>query len=134
MHPTYREFIAGRVHAAILTARASALVNHNGLKGTLREIVVKDLLRPILPADVCIGTGQIVSSHGETSTQVDIVLYDRGILPPVIFDSETETGLVPIESVAYAIEVKSTFTAWELRQAHESATHLLTFTYFFGST
>ncbi|HEY0462655.1 MAG TPA: DUF6602 domain-containing protein [Polyangiaceae bacterium] len=100
-------------------ARACARVDHAGLKGTLREIVVGDLLRPLLPSDVGIGTGKVISYDDQTSRQHDIIIYDRSILPPIIF--EGGAGLFPVESVAYTIEIKSTLSAGELRTAHDSA-------------
>lgn len=130
MHPVYLELVRASVQSAVGRARACSGVNHTGLKGTLREIVVGDLLRPLLPADVGIGTGNIISSEGRTSAQHDIIIYDRSILPPMLFAGGA--GLFPIESVAYAIEVKSVLTAGELQSAHDAALELSTFTHTSG--
>jgi hypothetical protein len=36
-------------------------MSHPGVKGHLREIIIRDLLRPLLPADVGLGTGVVVT-------------------------------------------------------------------------
>ncbi|MCV3286415.1 hypothetical protein LZT24_20335 [Aeromonas veronii] len=59
------------------------------------------------------------------SNQIDIILYDKSILPPVLFDETT--GIFPIEAALYVIEVKSKLTMKDLRVAHDSASFLETF-------
>jgi hypothetical protein len=73
----------------------------------------------LLPADLGVGTGFIVATDGRESTQQDVVLYDRSVLPPALYDQEA--GLFPIESVLYTIEVKSVLTREELLGAHDAA-------------
>jgi hypothetical protein len=72
----------------------------------------------------------VVSASGRTSSQQDIVLYDRRILPPVV--AAGEIGLFPVESVLYVIEVKSVLTAGELRSADSRARDLESFDYLPG--
>jgi|TARA_R110002124_G_scaffold26399_1_gene95030 hypothetical protein len=67
---------------------------------------------------------------GKTSTQIDIILYDKSILPPVLFDEST--GIFPVEAVLYTIEVKTTLSKKDLRIAHESAKKLNSFSYLPG--
>ncbi|MCO5398418.1 DUF6602 domain-containing protein [Ralstonia soli] len=119
----YQALLRAKVISAVEHARAAAGLTHQGVKGTVLEILVGQLFRPLLPSDIGIGTGQIVESYtGRLSGQVDIILYDRSILPPVLLDDKV--GVFPIESVLYAIEVKTTLNASELTQAHESAKDL----------
>lgn len=130
MNSTYRDLVASRVSTALEAARAMAGVAHAGVKGQLREILVRDLFRPLFPADVGIGTGQIVTVQDQMSGQLDVIIYDRRILPAVLF--EGHTGLFPIEAVTAVIEVKSTLNATELRGAIESARNLNGQTYLSG--
>jgi hypothetical protein len=127
MHATYRELTLTSVQHAVTRARACSGVDHAGMRGTFREIVVADLLRPLLPADLEIGTGKVISADGQTSRQHDIIIYDRSILPPFMFDGTN--GLFPVESVAYVVEVKSMLTLNELRSAHDAAMELAGFSY-----
>ncbi|AKC71361.1 DUF6602 domain-containing protein [Pandoraea oxalativorans] len=119
----FQAILRAKVISAIEHAKATAGLTHQGVKGAVLEILVGQLFRPLLPADIGIGTGQIVESYtGRLSGQIDIILYDRSILPPILLDDKI--GVFPIESVLYAIEVKTTLTASELASAHESAKDL----------
>jgi len=69
----------------------------------------------MLPADFKIGTGKIVDNEGNQSAETDLILYNKAVLPPVMY-SERD-GVFPVESSYYAIEVKSRLTAAELQDA-----------------
>lgn len=127
MNTVYRDLILARVQAAIGAAKAVTNITHKGLKGQLREIVIRDLFCPLLPSDVGVGTGEIISSDNRQSREQDVVIYDKRILPPILL--ERVKGIFPIESALYAIEVKSKMTANEIETSHESATELTGFTY-----
>jgi hypothetical protein len=127
MNTVYRDLTLARVHAAVAAAKAVTNVKHPGLKGQLREILIKDLFRPLLQSDLGVGTGEIISAHDQHSGQQDVVIFDKRILPPIVFESAT--GIFPIESVLYAIEVKSKITTDEIRTSHRSATELMGFRY-----
>ncbi|WP_368524843.1 DUF6602 domain-containing protein [Enterobacter asburiae] len=116
----YQAILRSKVQSAMAQAKAAAGFTHQGVKGSVLEILVSQLFRPLLPADIGMGTGQIIDSYtGIMSGQIDIILYDKAILPPIVFDANT--GLFPIESVLYTIEVKTTLNSTELTTAHESA-------------
>ena len=55
----------------------SRQVKHRGLRGRIREItVVRDFLSPRLPKQLELATGEIVSSDGSVSRQMDVVVFD----------------------------------------------------------
>lgn len=127
----YKELLRSRIESAVAQARAAKGVSHKGLKGEILEILIKDLFRPLLPSDIGVGTGQIIEYYSKKlSTQHDIILYDKSILPPILF--EGSSGIFPIESVLYTIEIKTTLTAAELKTAHEAARDLNRFCYLPG--
>jgi len=130
MHKAYQDFVKAKVSAAVAASKAAAEVKHKGLKGQLREIFIRDLLRPFLPSDVGVGTGEVISHTDQTSTQQDVIIYDRAILPPVVF--EQACGVFPIESVLYTIEVKTRLGESDLQSALESAADLSGFSYAAG--
>jgi hypothetical protein len=71
----FQAILRARVISAIEHAKAAAGLTHQGVKGTVLEILVGQLFRPLLPADIGIGTGQIVESYtGRLSGQIDIIL------------------------------------------------------------
>jgi hypothetical protein len=111
-------------------ARALIGVQHKGLKGRLREVVIRDLLRPLFPTDIGLGSGEIVDTQDRHSTEQDIVIYDKAILPPFLL--EERDGLFPVESVLYTIEVKSVLDSGGLRKSHQDAKQLDDFYYAAG--
>ena len=106
------EFIS-LIETALRRYQSSTNLDHAALRGRVREIFAENLLRPVLYPGIDIGSGKIVDSAGNLSAETDIVIYSRSTLPPFIYGHST--GLFPIESCIYAIEVKSTLTATEIR-------------------
>lgn len=127
----YRDLVLTQVVAAVAGAQAVKDISHPGVKGRLREIFIRDLLRPLLPADIGLGTGIVVSIDNRQSTEQDVLLFDRRILPPILW--EQTTGVFPVESVLFSIEVKSVLTATELMSAHDKAVILDQFPYHTGT-
>ena len=130
MNAAYRSIFVSRIAAAIGAARATADVTHTGVKGAIREILIRDLFRPLLPSDLGVGNGQIATSKGKLSPEQDVVIYDRRILPPVLF--EETTGIFPVESVLATVEVKTALTATELRKAYDNAKKIHNYSYLSG--
>lgn len=127
----YQTLPRARVRSAIEQAKAASAFTHAGVKGAIREILIGNLFRPMLPSDIGVGTGQIIDSYGSAmSGQIDIVLYDKSILPPILIDEKI--GIFPVEAVLYNIEVKTTLNATELSSAHEAAKKLDKFGYLPG--
>jgi hypothetical protein len=124
MNKLYKELTMIRAQAAVAGATAAAKISHPALQGQLCEIVIRDLLRPLLPADIGLGTGKVISAYENgLSKQQDVILFNRSILPPVIF--EETTGLFPIESVLFTVEIKATLRADDVRSSISSASQLL---------
>lgn len=115
MHKAYADLVRARSAAAIAEAAALREVQHQGLLGSLRETVLRQLLSPLLPVTMGVGTGVVIGHDGTQSSQIDIVIYDRTLLPPLLLQ---EAGLIPIEAALALIEVKSTLNMAGLRQAH----------------
>jgi len=119
MHQAYQDLIVNRAAQMVGAAKALKSINHSGLKGQLREVVVRDLLNPVLPPGYIVGQGEIVAADGSTSNQIDVVIADRRILPAMLIDQVS--GIFPIEAALMTVEVKSKLTAQELRVADASA-------------
>jgi hypothetical protein len=125
MNTAYSQLARARIRAAVETARHLMHVNHAGLRGRLRELVVRDILRPFLPPAIGIGSGEVVSADDLHSNETDIILYDPWLVPPIAFESGS--GLFPLESVLYTIEVKSVLTRAELEGAQAAAARIRSF-------
>jgi hypothetical protein len=110
-----------RADAAHLVARAEAeqTIVHKGMRGRFRELLVDALLTPWLPPYAGCGTGMIVDVFDRIreSTQEDIVVFDRSLVPPVLAHQTSPEGVFPVDGVLMRIEVKSTLTRAELRSS-----------------
>ena len=126
-NPLFRSEFISRVKTALARAQAAGLLDHPGLTGRAREVFVKDLLKPILPPYVELGSGKISDSEGRLSPEIDVVVYSAATLPPLLFD--VGFGVYPAEACIYAIEVKSILTAGQLRDSLEKHRQLRQLTY-----
>jgi hypothetical protein len=127
----YQALLRSKVKSAVEQARAAAVFTHQGVKGSVLEILIGGLFEPLLPSDIGVGTGQIIDCYGSPmSGQVDIILYDKSVLPPILVDGRL--GVFPIESILYTIEVKTTLSAAELSSSHELAKKIERFGYLPG--
>ena len=113
----FRSEFINKVESALTSAKNVSQIDHSGVRGKAREIFVQDLLRPILPPYVELGTGKITDSMGNFSAETDVIIYSRQILPPLLF--EPGFGIYPAEAVIYAVEVKSKLTMEEIRSTIE---------------
>lgn len=95
--------------------KLSSKIEHNGLKGTIREDKLKEYLYKLFPTKYAIGNGVIVDANETQSRQQDFIIYDNFNSPKLM---ETESvQVIPIESVYATIEVKSTLTVDELEKS-----------------
>jgi hypothetical protein len=84
-------------------------LEHSGLQGRFRELLIDDILEPWLPPTVRCATGTVVSfrNHFRDKTQEDILLIDQSISPAVLIKPSTHEGVYMRNSVLARIEVKS---------------------------
>jgi hypothetical protein len=98
----YREIARTRVESALGMAKAVREMTHEGTLGTIRETLVRELFKPLLPSNIGVGTGHLIDNTNNVSPQTDIILFDRSLAPPMIFEN---LGLFPIESCLFVIEI-----------------------------
>lgn len=89
-------------------------LKHSGEFGIYREKTVKSLIEPFLPTRLTVGSGFIITDKNHTSTQCDLIIYDKENTPVIENDGQR---FFPIECVAGVIEVKSKLTKTELKNA-----------------
>lgn len=119
MNPHYAKRAQALVDFALSLSDSAKDLEHAGLRGRAREVFAKDLFAPFLSPDIGICTGLAVDSEGNASRQIDIIVYDRTLIPTLLFTGEE--GVVPIESVLATVEVKSELSRHELLNAVENA-------------
>ncbi|CAN7667470.1 hypothetical protein LJR118_005378 [Acidovorax sp. LjRoot118] len=107
--------------AALLQAQAAVAggLGHAATVGALREVVVRNFLRPHLPETIGIHSGIIIDAQGHESRQQDIILVDRSF-PTISVGADDGVALIVAESVLATIEVKSRLDSAELRTSMES--------------
>lgn len=93
----------------------SSLFRQSGDKGKFREAIVQNFLRPFLPPCYGLGSGEVFSSTGAQSNQIDVVVYDA-VFSNVLFRDDP-ISLYPCEAVFGTIEVKSRLDSDELELA-----------------
>jgi hypothetical protein len=119
MNPHYTKLAESIIHFALARSKAASELAHPGLRGRAREIFARDLLTPFLSPNVGACTGIVVDSGGGSSRQIDIIIYDKTLIPSLMFTGEE--GIVPIESVLATVEVKSALTRDEIKKSIQNA-------------
>lgn len=90
-------------------------IEHNGVKGSAREDLLKDYLKKLLPEKYSISSGIIIDNNQKQSKQQDFIIHDAFNCPS-FFKTESNS-ILPIESVYATIEVKSTLDYSTLEQS-----------------
>jgi len=119
MNPHYTKLAESIIQFALSRSKAASELMHSGLRGRAREIFAKDLLTPFLSPNIGTCTGIVVDSNCGSSHQIDIIIYDKTLIPSLMFTGEE--GIVPYESVLATVEVKSTLTRYELKKSIKNA-------------
>jgi hypothetical protein len=119
MNRLYYGMVASRIKKALEDSRVADEYDNQVLKGRAREIFVSDLLAPFLDKSFGICTGIIIDSEGKHSNQIDIIIYNTAIVPPVMLTAGE--GVIPYEAVLGTIEVKTSLNSDELRKGVQNA-------------
>ncbi len=98
----------------ILAYEQSRMGNSPGTTGQSREIAVRDKLQKMLPRGIGVGSGFVIDSYGQTSRQMDIVLYEEDLCPVFRLNASSEAAFYPCEGVFAVGEVKSTMGSREV--------------------
>src|SRR6266550_513264 len=96
----------------IAVAECEDAIQHHGLRGRFREILIANLLAPWLPPFCKCATGMIIEAKNKSrrSTQDDILVIDPSLSPPVFASTDGPEGVFLLNSVLFRIEVKSRIT------------------------
>lgn len=108
-------------NALVAISKIPANSGHSLHKGTPREAFIKEFLQSHLPANVAIGTGEIIDANSQPSqqrNQFDIVIY-KNSYPKLDFGGGISGFL--IESVIATVEVKSTLGQSDVEQSIKAA-------------
>lgn len=93
-------------------------INHNGVKGSAREDLLKGYMRNLLPDKYTISSGIIIDKNQNQSKQQDCIIHDLFNCPS--FFKTASNAILPVESVYATIEIKSKLTYKTLKQSVEN--------------
>lgn len=88
---------------------------HQPTKGSYREALLRRLLRRVLPDRFRVSTGFIYRWNEQPSRQIDVLIWDAQQHSALL--EEGELAVLTADAVAAIIEVKSTLTVADLRDA-----------------
>lgn len=91
--------------------------NEGHLKGTAFELRLKNLFSKMIPSFCSISNGWIIDKKGKKSDERDLLIYNKDKAPQFLFD--IGTGIFPLESIEYDIQVKNSISDGNFKQAYE---------------
>ncbi|TGK83282.1 hypothetical protein EHQ24_06675 [Leptospira noumeaensis] len=119
----FQEFAQTRAKNLVNESENLTSITHNGLKGSLREHILINFLKDFLPINYEIGKGQIQDVFNNNSSESDLIIWQKDLLPPILLDERM--GIFPYESCRYWIEVKTKTTRAELINSIEKVETLM---------
>ena len=90
---------------------------HSATKGSEAEKVLREFLNKHLPQRFRAATGILIDSNNALSKQTDVIIYDA--LSSPVFRFSEDAMILPVDTVASVIEVKSRLTSDELLDAYK---------------
>lgn len=121
MNPLLRDRALARARAATDAVRC---LGPDASSVALAGIITTELLRPLLPPDVAIGRGRVVTAAGECSDLHQVVLYDAQGLPSMAVEGE---AVLPVEAVFCTVQVVARLDDAALAAADDRAVEFLGF-------
>ena len=114
-----REFLS--IELSNLKERAEVLssFSHGATIGEAREALLRDLIRRLLPERYGLVSGIVTDIFGNQSPQLDAVVIDRSVIPPIMLAGES--AAIPIEAAVLSIEIKTTVNPSALEQIRRQA-------------
>jgi hypothetical protein len=94
-------------------------ITHDGVMGDVNEKHFIEFLLRHLPKRYAVDSAIVIDSNGDTSDQIDIVIYDNQYTPTLL--GQHDHRFVPAEAVYAVIEVKPTINKAYLEYAGQKA-------------
>ena len=94
-------------------------ITHDGTMGEVNEDCFIDFLKNHLPKRYCVDKGIALDSKGQTSDQIDIIIYDSQYTPILLFQKSHR--YIPAEAIYAVFECKPTINKAYLEFAGKKA-------------
>jgi hypothetical protein len=98
---------------------SSASITHNGVMGDVNEQHFIAFLKKSLPKRYAVESAIVIDSNGNTSDQIDIVIFDNQYTPTLL--DQHDHRFVPAEAVYAVFEVKPVINKGYLEYASKKA-------------
>ena len=85
-----------------------------GLVGAAKEASTRKKLEHLLPEGIAVGSGCVIDSHGGTSKQQDVVLFEKHLCPEYSINDDAGTSYYPCEGVIAVGEIKTEMASKDL--------------------
>lgn len=112
-------FLGLQQHLAAELQINRSVINHPGAKGEASESDWIRMFNAHLPLRYQVGKAFVIDALGQSSDQIDLVLYDRQYTP-LLFNKSGQT-FIPAESVYAVFEVKQSLNRHTIKYAGEKA-------------
>jgi len=112
-------FAAEQEVLSVQLKMSSESITHDGVMGDVNEQHFIAVLRKYLPNRYDVTNAIVIDSNGETSDQIDIVIYDPQYTPTLL--DQHNHRYIPAESVYAVFEVKPTINKGYLEYAAKKA-------------
>ncbi len=99
----------------------AGLATTPGQVGSAREVPTRKKLEQLLPRGIAVGSGCVIDSFGNTSQQIDVILYERDICPEYSINDDPATTYYPCEGVIAVGEIKSEMSSSELKDVFDKS-------------
>ncbi len=113
---TYYTGVLKRIRAEV--DLLNKIIPHNVTKGSQNEEAIKNLIKSFIPKKYSVGSGIIIDSFGNSSKQIDIIIYDSFLYPSLF--SQSSTAIYPVETVLGTIEIKTYLDEKQLLSSFEN--------------
>ena len=107
-------YVAQVGHELVAAFQMAGFATTPGQIGSAREVPVRKKLMQLLPRGVGVASGCVIDSYGNTSRQMDVILYERYICPVFAVNNDPASTYFPCEGVIAVGEVKTAVDSREL--------------------
>ena len=106
--------LRSKIRSLVEMSAAAGQLSHGASIGDVRESLLTNFIRDLLPQGVSANSGILVDWRGHTSPQMDLVLTLDSSLP--VITMREGVALIPVDSALLCIEIKSTLNSAALGQ------------------
>ena len=92
-------------------------IDHDATKGSLREGLLIDFFKSIIPIQLEVASGIICDAKGRSSRQTDFIVFNKQILPSIFLTNKI--AVIPVDAVCLIAEIKTTLRTKDLNQVKE---------------